>query len=185
MGPGIVPPPVVSPTDWRKSAFDLAADSTKQLITVATGVVAATGLLSKDLEGWARWFAGLSWGAYVLSVLCGLFVLYNMSGTLFDSARNWGHPDLYEKGITDFSIGQLVLFLVGTLLMALAFVTRSSGSVPAQTQPITVNHYLAQPAQPVPPNDDCLKCAGCCRCDCDRKKKPPEPPPPPGPPREK
>jgi hypothetical protein len=98
VGPGIVPPPVVSPTDWRKSAFDLAADSTKQLITVATGVVAATGLLSKDLEGWARWFAGLSWGAYVLSVLCGLFVLYNMSGTLFDSARNWGTPRSLRKG---------------------------------------------------------------------------------------
>ena len=181
-----MPPPVVSPNDWRKSAFDLAADSTKQLITVATGVVAATGLLSKDLEGWARAFAGFSWGAYTLSVLCGLFVLYNMSGTMFDSARTWGQPDLYEKGITDFSIGQLVLFLVGTLLMALAFVTRGSGSVPAQTPPITVNHYLAQPTPPVPPNDGFLNCASCrCCCDCDRKKKPPEPPPPPGPPMEK
>jgi len=47
--------PPVSPTpEERKKAIDFAADATKQLITVAAGVITATVIFSKDLNSSAR-----------------------------------------------------------------------------------------------------------------------------------
>jgi len=43
--------------EWRKQSFDFTADSTKQLITVAAGVVTATVLFSKDLDAISRGLA--------------------------------------------------------------------------------------------------------------------------------
>src|ERR1700744_4915262 len=91
--PGQPPPPPPSsgqgqsggnppPPDWRKSAIDLAADSSKQLITVATGVITATVIFSKDLNMnfGGRVLAAASWVILIISVLCGLFTLLNLSG---------------------------------------------------------------------------------------------------------
>jgi len=178
MWPGFFGPSIPanrsSQTDWRKSAFDLAADSAKQLITVATGVIAATGLFSKDLAGGAQWWALGSWLALTVSVLCGLSVLYNMSGQMHECAKISKNPDLYEKGIKFFTKGQLLLFVLGIFLIVGAFVTKSKND-PNDSPSITVNQYVPPPVQ-VPPVQNCPTDNGCKstpNCLCRPVKVPP------------
>jgi hypothetical protein len=180
VGPGFVPPIVpqapAPPPDWRKYAFELAADSTKQLITVATGVIAATGLLSKDLNAGARPWAVGSWVVLTLSVLCGLSVLYNMSGQLSKCASTSTNPDLYDPGITDFSIGQLATFLIGVILMVCAFWAKSPTN-PAETKPITIYKYFESPAaaNQIPQTDSATTNKPCdCAACCTHKKQGPD-----------
>jgi hypothetical protein len=183
VGPGIVPPmaPQASapPPDWRKVALDLAADSTKQLITVATGVIAATGLLSKDLDAAARPWAVGSWIAFTLSVLCGLFVLYNMSGQLNKCATTSTTPNLYDRGITDFTKGQLGTFLIGVILMAFAFWAKG-GSNPAETTPVTIYKYFESPTAVNPQTHNVATnkpCEGSACCPRHKKQEPERNPP--------
>lgn len=72
--------------EWRKQAFDFAADSTKQLITIATGVVTVTVLFSKDLDAVSRGWALAAWIVLLLSIGSGLAALLNMSGNLHNAA---------------------------------------------------------------------------------------------------
>jgi hypothetical protein len=62
-------------------AFDFAADLTKQLITLSTGIVTITLLFSKDLTG-PRWLAVCAWVSYLLSTVFGLWALMALTGTL-------------------------------------------------------------------------------------------------------
>jgi hypothetical protein len=61
--------------EWRKQSFDFASDSTKQLITIATGVVTATVLFSKDLDSLSRWLALAAWIVLTISVMSGVAAL--------------------------------------------------------------------------------------------------------------
>jgi hypothetical protein len=67
--------------DREKKAFDFAADLTKQLITLSTGIVTITLLLSKDFVG-PRLLALAAWSFYLLSTVFGLWVLMALTGTL-------------------------------------------------------------------------------------------------------
>jgi hypothetical protein len=65
----------------EKKAFDFAADLSKQLITLSTGIVTITLLLSKDIAE-PRAIAVAAWAFYLLSTLCGLWALMALTGTL-------------------------------------------------------------------------------------------------------
>jgi hypothetical protein len=69
-----------------KKAFDFAADTTKQLITLAVGIIALTITFSKDfvraVPEDVRIFAMLAWGAYGFSIVAGIGTLMAMTGTL-------------------------------------------------------------------------------------------------------
>jgi hypothetical protein len=65
----------------EKKVFDFAADLTKQLITLSTGIVTLTLLLSKDVVG-PRLLAVLAWAFFLLSTLFGLWALMALTGTL-------------------------------------------------------------------------------------------------------
>lgn len=113
---GVLPavPTVPPPPDWRKPSFDFLADSTKQLITVATGVVTATVLFSRDLDSTSRGWALAAWVVLTCSVLFGIFALFNMSGNLHNTAQGkYPAPNVMASGIRFFSICQIVAFLVG------------------------------------------------------------------------
>src|SRR5216683_4977881 len=97
--------------EWRKQSFDFAADSTKQLITVAAGIVTATVLFSKDLDAISRGWAYASWVALILSVMFGIAVLLNLSGNLTNAAEGkYRTPSLIADGIRFFSICQIGMF---------------------------------------------------------------------------
>src|SRR5271170_6324451 len=93
--PLLPPPGAPAAPDWRKQAFDFLGDSTKQLITVATGVVTATVLFSKDLDATSRDWALAAWIVLTISVIFGIFTLFNMSGNLNRAAKGpAAAPDL-------------------------------------------------------------------------------------------
>ena len=152
------------PPDWRKSAIDLAADSSKQLITVATGVITATVIFSKDLNMnfGGRVLAAVSWVVLIISVLCGLFTLLNISGQLEDCANKGSNPTLTERGFRFFSKGQLGFF-VGGIAVTILFGLFAKTEKKPETQPVVVNCPAPQvtvvppPCPGPPPDGHCRK----------------------------
>jgi uncharacterized membrane protein len=144
--------------DWRKQAFDFAADSAKQLITVATGVVTATILFAKELDSVTRGWALASWIAFLLSIGCGIAALFNMSGNLHNSAEGkYRNPDLDSHGINFFSLWQIWFFVAGVILVIVFGFFAVRTHPPSDSKPVTVTctapPVVAQPppACPKPP----------------------------------
>jgi hypothetical protein len=137
-----------------KKAFDFAADLTKQLITLSTGIVTITLLFSKDLAG-PRELAVLAWVFYLLSTLFGLWALMALTGTLapvIDGASQKEKPDrtntpgplLMGRNVRIPSKWQILTFAAATILTLLYVV-------------LAFGHPLP-PASASPAN--------CCSCTC-------------------
>jgi hypothetical protein len=70
----------------QKKAFDFASDTTKQLITISTAVIALSITFSKDIIGGAEnspkslliW----TWAVFIFSIICGVATLMTLTGTL-------------------------------------------------------------------------------------------------------
>lgn len=73
-------------TDEKKiKAFDFAADTTKQLISISTGIIALMVTFSKDIVGNSINSKGLlawTWGIFILSIIFGVLTLMALTGTL-------------------------------------------------------------------------------------------------------
>lgn len=144
------PPTPPGPPDWRKPAFDFLADSTKQMITVATGVVTATVLFSKDLDSAARNWALAAWIVLTLSVCAGIFALFNMSGNLHRAAEGIiPHPDVNAGGIKSCSKFQVLAFVAGVFLLV-PFGFHAIRVQPADnSKPTTINCIVPNMPAPV------------------------------------
>ena len=71
--------------DQRKKAFESAQDSVKQLLTLATSVLALTIAFLKDVVGntlSAKLLLDSAWILYSLSILLGLIAFLAMVGSL-------------------------------------------------------------------------------------------------------
>jgi hypothetical protein len=72
--------------DNIKKAFDFAQESTKQLITLAVGIIALSITFAKDfvrtVNPTARGWALLAWAALLVSVFFGLWTLLALTGSL-------------------------------------------------------------------------------------------------------
>jgi hypothetical protein len=109
----VTPTPSSSP-DWAKESFSFLADSTKQLIAVATGVITVTVVFSKDLRPAARVAALVAWLALLVSVACGMAVLFLLSGRLAAAAKDATNPpSITEPDIQKSSLGQVGFFVLG------------------------------------------------------------------------
>ncbi len=118
MGTSAQPPQSAPPTtDWRAKSIDVLSDATKQLITIATGIITATVIFSKDLTTIARGFALAAWIVLTISVILGVMVLYNVSGHLFNSALNSAQPDIQKGGMRFFSKLQIFFFFLGVIFV--------------------------------------------------------------------
>jgi hypothetical protein len=104
--------------DKSKMAFEFARDSVRQLITLATGIIALAITFSKDFIGTippsAKHLAELSWGAFLLSVLFGLWSLLALTGTLGIDAPST--PSIRERNVTLPATLQIVSFFAGLVL---------------------------------------------------------------------
>lgn len=73
-------------SDAAAKAFDFAQDVTKQVLTLATAIIALTITFFKNFAGHATYDAkvimGCSWIAYLVSVILGLWTLMALTGTL-------------------------------------------------------------------------------------------------------
>lgn len=124
-----VDPDVMS--ERSKKAFDFAADSTKQLIGLSTGIVALTITFAKDILGGLgtglRVTLAIAWLIYLLSILFGSWVLLALTGTLEPKSEEDKKQPARIRGanVTIPSLAQLLTFLLSTLLI---IVVASAGS---------------------------------------------------------
>ncbi|MCP9234390.1 hypothetical protein [Lewinella sp. JB7] len=110
--------------EQRKKAFDFAAESTKLLITLSTGMIALTITFSQafisDTAKATLWPLLVAWACYLVSVVFGIATMLSLTGTLSEvnSADETGasEPSVYAPSITGKSLLQIAFFL-----LALAF----------------------------------------------------------------
>jgi len=118
----------------EKKAFDFAAETTKQLITLSTVIIALTITFSKDIIGGADNEARVcifwAWGLFIASVFFGILTLMALTGTLQQRKKNKTEEEsennLKEKEISIYrfnirlpSILQIFLFLAALILTAI------------------------------------------------------------------
>ena len=103
-----------------KKAFDFAQESTKQFITLATGIITLTITFSKDfiisVPPGARCFALASWLCFLASVFFGLWTLLALTGTLEPGTVASTPPSIRGKNIAIPSALQILTFFAGLLL---------------------------------------------------------------------
>jgi hypothetical protein len=107
----------MNPRDEK--AFDFALDLTKQLITVATAVIALTITFLTDVAkdapaGTAVWLQ-IAWILYLVSIAFGIFTLMALTGTLADPKAK--EPPSINAGSTRrFAGAQVLSFFVAVAL---------------------------------------------------------------------
>ena len=106
--------------DQTKAAFESAADTSKQLITLATGILALEITFAKDviqnLNGSTKCFIGVSWILLLLSIAMGVWTLLGITGSLGRKAP-LSPQSISGETIRYPAIIQILLFLAGLLLM--------------------------------------------------------------------
>jgi|ERR1035437_2194831 hypothetical protein len=127
-----------------EKAFDFAADLTKQLITLAAGIITVTVTFSADVPDLSRRWAFAAWVAFLISVVCGLFTLMNLTGHLQLSQKDKTEPNIYDKKITWPGQFQIVAFLIGVLLTMLfgGISLKSNAKNPKEPSGFTLNVHL-------------------------------------------
>jgi hypothetical protein len=112
--------------EQRKKAFDFASDLTKQLITLATGILAITITFSKDIikspltPRSAIVMMMLAWVVYLLSIIFGLWNLMALTGELEPKGAASAEPTTKGANVFIPTVLQIGSFLVATL-MAIVF----------------------------------------------------------------
>lgn len=112
---------IIQLTDEReKKAADAALDMTKQLITLATGIITvfvAILSLSKSATVLITQYLLVSLFLELASIICGLLVQGAIVSALSDPKK---HGIVYQGTVTKLSKLQWVFFLLGILLLALS-----------------------------------------------------------------
>jgi hypothetical protein len=109
-------------SEQRKAAFDSASDVTKQLITLATGIIAISITFSKDIIGNTtahRAFLSASWIVYVVSIVFGVWTLLAITGELEPKTTLSRDPSIRQSNVTAPSAIQILMFLAATVLLVL------------------------------------------------------------------
>ena len=125
----------------RQKAFDFAAEATKQLITIASAIIAFTVIFAKDFLGSVapghKWIAAVAWFFYFLSIVSGVLTLYALAGQLEPGGDETAKPSIWGQGSKLFMQAQQIFFVVAV------FVTLVFGILALYSRPATV-----QPNQP-------------------------------------
>jgi hypothetical protein len=116
----------LSPGEWGLSdatakAFDFAQDVTKQVLTLATGIIALTVTFFKDFANHATYTAevvmGCSWIAYLISVILGVWTLMALTGTLQPlRSSNAARLSIQGKNVRLPASLQLFFFLIALIM---------------------------------------------------------------------
>lgn len=102
-----------------KISFQSARDTTKQFITLATGIIALEITFLTDvvkaLDNGVKLYVQLSWLSFLLSILFGIWTLMALTGTIA-KRKNEKLPNIYGSNVKLPSILQIVTFLAGLSL---------------------------------------------------------------------
>ncbi|EKA7384898.1 hypothetical protein K6U20_00885 [Vibrio fluvialis] len=103
--------------DREKMAFEYAKDTTKQLMTLATGFIALTVTFSKDFIGSApddiQWKASVVWVLLLISVVFGQVCLMTLTGVLGTNKKPLPPLNIYKPSIKYTAAIQAITFFVG------------------------------------------------------------------------
>lgn len=118
--------------EQKKLAFEFAKESTKQIITLSTAIIAISVTFSKDIFNDPNIIQkGLligSWIMFLVSVVFGVFTLLALTGTLDPKPKIKQHesneqegngfslPSIYDDNITNLSKIQILAFLSANVL---------------------------------------------------------------------
>jgi hypothetical protein len=104
--------------EQTKTAFASASDTSKQLITLATGLLALEITFVKDiiqnLDSTARYLLCASWLLLLLSIIAGVWTLLALTGTL--TQKHAPTPQsIYANNVRLPAFLQVLLFLGGLI----------------------------------------------------------------------
>lgn len=126
-------------SEMKEKAFDFAAEVSKQLITLATGIITLTLTFSDDIVGDSSRVNPClilgSWILFLLSICCGIFSLMALTGILGQSSDNSNETipqqgadenqsistcqrdkGIYSPNVKMFATIQIVLFIAAIVL---------------------------------------------------------------------
>jgi hypothetical protein len=102
------------------AGFASANDLAKQLITLATGILALSITFIKDVlknNGLVTWPLKTAWFIYLLSVVCGLWSMMAITGSIFAMAPNSTQSVTYGTNIAVPAFLQILAFLIATVFL--------------------------------------------------------------------
>jgi len=108
----------------RQKAFDLYAEASKQLLSLATGIIAFSVTFSKDfvtsIDSVAKVLLVCAWLVYLVSIISGLLTLYFMAGELEPGGNIllWRRPSIWAENIGCAVKMQQVSFILALFLTA-------------------------------------------------------------------
>jgi len=109
--------------DLRKKAFDFASETTKQLITLSTALIALSITFRGNFnEGGNETLLLLCWISFFVSVLLGIGTLMALTGTLEKSTEkgeNKVELSIYGKNVKRPSGFQILFFLLGLMFLGI------------------------------------------------------------------
>jgi ketosteroid isomerase-like protein len=138
-------------TERVKKAFDFAAETTKQLITLSTGIIALTITFTKDLlksvSPFSKWLLIASWCIYLLSIMAGLATLMALTASLepkpedvasppsspITSPPEETPPSVRDQSVVGASMVQIFAFLVATFLIVAGSIVTTYNSLSNQS----------------------------------------------------
>ena len=114
-----------------QKAFDFAQDVTKQVLTLATGIIAVTITFFKDFAlhapGAAKALMAWSWVLYLASVIFGLWTLLALTGTLQPLRAGRKTPSINGANVRIPALIQLAFFLAGLIMSVIAGIKALNG----------------------------------------------------------
>jgi hypothetical protein len=124
--------------EQTKKAFDFASDVTKQLIALATGVVALTISFLKDFASSApyglKMCLAVGWFFFLVSIILGLWTMLALTGSLApvtDPEGPAAAPSIRGTNVVVPSCAQIITFVFGLILTIIFGVFAVMFGVPA------------------------------------------------------
>ena len=100
-----------------KDVFEAARDSTKQFLTLSTGIIALTVTFGGNFLSTAHTFYRLAaifaWLSFFLSVFFGLWTLLSLTGT---ASKEDSQVSIWSGNVRIPALGQVLTFLIGLFL---------------------------------------------------------------------
>jgi hypothetical protein len=151
--------------DLHETAFKYAGETVRQVLTLATGVIALTVTFAKDIIEpgsaalpWMNW----GWTLFGISIFFGILTLMAIAGQLHEAAAKNppGKPNIYATNIRLFANLQIWLCFAGLILTIIFGIiginerqhkaTSSPPAVAVTCPPCPTNPPATTPSQDAP-----------------------------------
>jgi uncharacterized membrane protein len=109
---------------WSERAFDTVTEITKQVLVLATGIIALSITFVKDFathaSSGAKDVLAWSWGVYVVSIICGFLTLMASAGVQQEAGEKSTEPTINSGNLRLMGALQLGSFSIAIILTVIA-----------------------------------------------------------------